>query len=101
MTKSYDIDAIRAQVRKKMGGGGKDPNEFRPPKAEDGKEVHYRFFILPGFSAGDTLSAGEAARSMDLFFVDSGSHYIENKIWGCPRVIDGDPCELCDYAFGL
>lgn len=102
MASKYDIETIRQQVKKKTGGFERDPDEFRPPKAGDGKELHYRFFILPPFTKGDKLVNGPASQSMDnVFFVEDGQHFIDNRPYGCPRVIEKEQCPLCDYGFKL
>lgn len=95
---NYDVAAIRDKMKKQMGRA-KDPYEFKPPKAEEGKDTIYRFFVLPPFNVGEQLSTGLAQNSMDLCFVDSGAHFIENKMLGCPRCINGDECPICEQAF--
>ena len=99
---SYDIEAIRAQVRAKMKKG-KDPSEFRAPKVDEGKTVKYRFYILPPLQEGDTCNEGKSVceRSMDLFAISNGAHYIDNKRIGCPRIINEEDCAICEYAFDL
>lgn len=95
---NYDVAAIRDKMKKQMGRA-KDPYEFKPPKAEEGKESIYRFFVLPPFNVGEQLSTGPASQSMDLCFVDNGAHFIENKMLGCPRCISGEECPICEQAF--
>ena len=99
---SYDIEAIRAQVRAKMKKG-KDPSEFRAPKVDEGKTVKYRFYILPPLQEGDVCNEGKSVceRSMDLFAISNGAHYIDNKRIGCPRIINEEDCAICEYAFDL
>ena len=99
----YDIEAIRQQVKKRIKSGGKDPTEFKVQKADPGQVIQYRFFILPGLQEGDTICGGKATakKSMEMFGIPSGAHFIENKRLGCPRVINEEDCEICDYAFDL
>jgi hypothetical protein len=97
----YDISAIRDKLRKQMPGKVKDPDEFRPPKANDGETLKFRFFILPPIMAGDKLKTGVAERSMDNFFLTHGNHWINDKPHPCPRVWDGSYCEVCQTGFDL
>lgn len=97
----YDIDKIRNKIRKTVGKG-RDPNEFRPPKVDDGKTIKYRFYILPPIEQGAKVHNGHVmTESMENFFVRTGAHYINNKYLGCPRVINDESCSLCQYAFDL
>lgn len=97
----YDIHKIRKQVKDKVGKHS-DPTEFRPPKAEDGKPpIKFRFYILPPFEMGEELTTGPAERGMDEFFLRNGSHYINNRRHGCPRVINDDDCDICQHGFDL
>jgi len=99
---SYDIEAIRAQVRAKMKKS-RDPTEFRAPKVDEGKTVKYKFYILPPLQEGDACCEGKSIceRSMDLFAISNGAHYIDNKRIGCPRIINEEDCPICEYAFDL
>lgn len=94
----YDVQAIRDQVKKRLRKE-RDPSEFRPPKMEDGKVAKFRFFILAPFQEGDQIAGGVADRSMELFFIENGAHFMENKRYGCPRVIEEKDCPICQYAF--
>jgi hypothetical protein len=86
---AYNLDAIRSKMRKKKGGGSRDPNEWRCEKADDGKKVQHKFFILP------------PTDTMDLWYYEHGNHFIDNKVIQCPRIHDGDECPLCQYGFDL
>ena len=100
-TSKYDIHRIRKQVKDKVGKHS-DPTEFRPPKAEDGAPpIQSRFFILPPFAEGDELATGNAEQGMEEFFLRNGSHYIDNKRLGCPRVINEGKCDICQHGFDL
>lgn len=94
----YDIAAIRNQVQKKLKKNF-DPAEFRPPKVDDKTTAKFRFYILGPYSEGDRLISGPAQKGMDCFFVENGSHFLENKVIGCPRVIRQEDCEICQFAF--
>ena len=97
----YDLKAIRNQIKKRLHKD-RDPTEFRPAKAEDGKVYKYRFIVLPPFSEGDIIEGdSKAENTMEQFFITDGSHYMEGKKLGCPRAINDDSCPLCDYGFEL
>jgi hypothetical protein len=82
---------------------GRDPTEFRAPKIEDGKTLKYRFYILPPLRIGDVCNDGKVKceREMELFAISNGAHYIDNKRLGCPRIIEDEECDICQYAFDL
>jgi hypothetical protein len=86
---TYNLDAIRSKMRKKKGGKIKDPNEWRPDKAEVGKPLKYNFFILP------------PVESMDLWYYEHGAHWIDKQVTECPRLHDDIPCPLCQFGFDL
>ena len=99
---SYDIDAMRKKVRTQMSGKRNDPDEFKPAKAETGKELKYRFFILPPYGENDPLRTGPASHSMDTFFIPYGIHFgVCRPPQPCPRVCNGEPCEICQHGFDL
>lgn len=85
----YDLDAIRSKMRKRKGGKAKDPNEWRPDKAETGKPLKYKFFILPPVD------------SMDIWYYEHGQHWIDKTPIECPRIHDGTSCPLCQFGFDL
>ena len=96
----YDLNAIR-QKMKQMDGRRSDPDEFRPAKAKPGEVLKYRFFILPGVLQGDKLKSGVATKSMDMFFVNYGQHWIKQQPHVCPRIYEGSECELCSFGLKL
>jgi hypothetical protein len=85
----YDLGSIRDKMRKRKGGRAKDPNEWRPDKAEAGKPLKWKFFILPPVD------------SMDLWYYEHGQHWIEKTVIECPRIHDGTECPLCQFGFDL
>lgn len=95
----YDVDAVRKKMQEKQGSRFKDPQEFRPPAAKDGETLRYRFFILPPMQQGDKCFDGQASRSMDLFYLQNGSHWVNNKSHACPRVHDEEDCPFCQFGF--
>lgn len=97
---AYDLDAIKRKL-KEFDGRRSDPDEFRPAKAEKNKSPKYRFYILPGLLQGDKLKSGVVSKSMDLFFINYGQHWVKNAPHACPKIWDGSECELCDFGFKL
>lgn len=85
----YDLESIRGKMRNRKGGRAKDPNEWRPDKAEAGKPLKWKFFILPPVD------------SMDLWYYEHGQHWIDKTVIECPRIHDGDTCPLCQFGFDL
>lgn len=85
----YDLESIRGKMRKRKGGKAKDPNEWRPDKAEIGKPLKWKFFILP------------PVESMDIWYYEHGQHWIEKNVIECPRIHDGTSCPLCQFGFDL
>lgn len=96
----YDLSAIRNKM-KQASGRRSDPDEFRPEKAKAQEKHRYRFFVLPGVMEGDKLKSGVAQSSMDIFFTSHGQHWIQNSPHVCPRVNDGNDCELCSFGLNL
>jgi hypothetical protein len=94
----YDVAKIRNQVANRIKKGS-DPSEFRPKKADEGETIKYRFYVLPPIFEGDQIVGGAAEHAMDLFFLENGAHFLENKRLGCPRIINEDECEICQFAF--
>ena len=98
----YDINAIRAKLKKTMSGKFNDPDEFKPEKANSTTEpIKYRFFILPPLFKGDELKSGVVERSMEQFFISHANHWIHDKPHPCPRVWDGGTCKVCQFGFEL
>ena len=99
----YDVAAVRKRLQEKQGNRFKDANEFRPPKnPDDNKTVRIRFYVLPPLTAGDKCADGVASESMDMFYVQNGAHWINNRTHPCPRVHeDEEECPLCQLGFDL
>lgn len=99
---AYDIAAIRNKLRKQMSGKYSDPDEFRPPKAENTTDpLKFRFYILPPLLEGDKLKSGTVTKSMDHFFIAHANHWINDKPHPCPRVWDESECPICKFGFDL
>ena len=100
-----DREAMLAEVRKKMaakaGGRQRDPNEFRPQQVGVGKEMKYKFVVLPGLTNGETCLSGKASKEMDLWMVPVGTHWINGRPSECPRVHDNEDCPVCTMGFEL
>ncbi|MBD3407198.1 MAG: hypothetical protein GF411_13850 [Candidatus Lokiarchaeota archaeon] len=84
-----ELARVRELMRKKKGGG-RDPNEWRPDKAEEGKTLRWKLFILP---PTDSMNG--------LWFYRHGAHYIDNRMHQCPRLHDDIKCPLCDFGFDM
>jgi hypothetical protein len=96
---AYDLDKIRAKMKEKGRGHFQDPDEFRPPSAKPGEKITYRFFILPPLSKGEKCAGGVASQDMDLYYVQNGNHWVQKKPYPCPRVHDGEECDVCNIGF--
>jgi len=98
---AYDIDKIRAQM-KKMAGKPQDPFEYRPPKAKAGETIKHRFYVLPPLQKGDKCHGGTATKDMgNAVCIKHGNHWVNNKPNACPRVLLEEECELCQAGFDL
>jgi hypothetical protein len=99
---TYDIDAIRRKLKDSMSNRRSDPDEFKPKKAESASEpIRYRFFVMPPIFVGDQTKQGTAKKAMDQFYVQNGSHWVNDRPNPCPRIYDGSKCEVCDFGFSL
>ena len=96
------LTKLRKKINdKSKGGSRRDPNEFRPPKAKDGEELNYYYRILPELSKGEECDGGLASRDYDFYFYEHGAHWIDNRPVECPRIHDGEECEICKLGFEL
>lgn len=99
----YDLVKMRQKLKEKSSGWSKDPNQFIPPAVKLGEKKTYRFFILPPLQANDKTADGKASRSMELYHVINGNHWINKRPYPCPRIHDEeqDGCDLCTLGFDL
>ena len=98
----YDINKARQAMQSNSGGRPRDPNEFIPPKVKKGDESNFRFFVLPPYEKGEQIVGGPASEGLETFFVLNGTHFVNNSpLSGCPRVTNGEDCELCTHGFDL
>lgn len=100
---NYDINKARQALKDHSGTSKRDPFEFVPPKVKRGeKEIYYRFFILAPYSAGDQIVGGPASTGLETFFIMNGTHFHQNQpLSGCPRIIEGEECDICSHGFDL
>jgi hypothetical protein len=96
------LNKIREKVRKKKGERSRDPDEWRPPKLDQGTELKAKAYVLPPLEHGETCSSGKAIHGMDgVYFIQVGDHWINNKKYPCPRVYDNEQCPVCTLGFEL
>jgi len=74
---------VRAKMEERKGGGRKDADEFRPPKAQNKQTLEYKFVILPPFD-DDWAN----------WCYTHGSHYLGKRVYQCPRIHDGTNAAL-------
>ena len=87
---------------KEKSGGSRDPNQFIPPTVKEGEpKKSFRFFVLPPLSQGDKTADGTSTKSMELFYIPNGNHWVNKKPYPCPRVHDEESCSMCDHGFDL
>ena len=92
------------KVRERMSqskGSRKDPNEFRPPKADEKEILSFYFRVLPELNKGEKCESGVASRDYDYFFYKHGAHWINKKKHECPRLHDETECPICELGFDL
>lgn len=96
----YDINALKNKI-KEYSGKRSDPDEFRPQKAKAGEKLKYKFYVLPGLVKGDKLKTSIVEKSMDIFFINYGQHWVKNAPHACPRIWDGSECQMCEMGLEL
>ena len=77
-----------------------DKAQFTPPSS-DGTVLKFQFFVLPPFQQGDICADVKASRSMELFYVPCGHHWVDGHPYLCPRIVsEGEEiCPLCSGGF--
>ena len=97
----YDVKQIRQKMKEKKGYA-KDPLQFIPPNVKDDDSVKFRFYILPPLREGENVFGGDvASKSMELFYIQNGDHWIDRRPYPCPKLHDGDDCPMCNLGFDL
>lgn len=98
----YDLEKIRKKMASQKNDFS-DPDEFRPPRVQQGDSYTYRFYVLPPLQKGDTCKGGKASKSMEEVFVRNGNHFHNKNLQTCPRVTSGEDgeCPVCNYGFDL
>ena len=102
MTTKEKLEQLR-RVREKMAerNNKKDPTEFRPPKVTEGTKSYY-IRVLPELKKGDKIVNGiYEGPDMDLWYVENGLHWVNNKPMACPRIFNRDKCSICQLGFDL
>lgn len=96
------LEKIRAELVSRQGGKPSDPTEWRPPKAQRGQTLTFKFIVLPPLEPGAPCANGKAKTDMkDKFGYKVGLHWINNKPHSCPRVADDSTCPYCSHGFAL
>lgn len=92
MNKAEILNRLREKIKnQKSGGFTRDPNEFRVDQEK--LNAKYKFFVLPGVESGP--------KPMEDFYIVNGSHWINRRPNGCPRVTDKQECPVCKAGFDL
>lgn len=98
----YDLEKLRKQLKEKSKGKGRDPLEWKPPKAVAGEDpIAFRFYVLPPLEEGDICVGGKASKSMELFHLQHASHWVNNRPHTCPRLTHDEDCPMCQLGFDL
>lgn len=95
------LEEVRKRMLAKKGGRARDPMQFSAPKVDVGAELKLKFYVLPSVIEGDQVASGNASRNMDLWYIVTGTHWINNKPSECPRIHDGNDCAFCQLGFDL
>ena len=102
MDRNSALEEVRRKMRERKGGRQRDPNEYRPPQVKPDEILKLKFYVLPPLHAGDECAgSGKASKSMDLWYLMTGCHWINQKPLECPRIHDGQPCPFCQLGFDL
>lgn len=102
MNRNEALEEVRRRMQKKSGGGfTKDPMQFSPKQVKDGETAKYKFYVLPPLEQGDACATGKASKTMDLWYVTVGTHWINRRPYECPRHHDDANCPYCQLGFDL
>lgn len=101
-TKEERLAEVRKRYQEQSGRRSQDPNEWKPPKVQEGKEYKVKFIILPPLEVGDKCYGGTNTTNMrGLPTYRGGTHWINNRPYECPRLHDNEECKYCQYGFDL
>jgi hypothetical protein len=95
------LDKVRKKMAERGNRRSQDENEFRIPRAQNNEELNFYFRILPELSKDETCSNGVASRDYEFFFYPHGAHWIDRQKIECPRLHDGEKCDICQLGFDL
>lgn len=102
MDRNSALEEVRRKMRERKGGRQRDPNEYRPPQVKPDEILKLKYYVLPPLHLGDEVAGGgKATKSMDLWYLMTGCHWINQKPHECPRIHDGQPCPFCQLGFDL
>ena len=95
------LDKIRKKMSERGNRRNKDEHEFRIPKAQANEELNFYFRVLPELSKDEKCESGIASREYEFFFYPNGAHWMDRQKVECPRLHDGDKCNICQLGFDL
>jgi hypothetical protein len=101
MDRNAALEEVRRKMREKKGGRARDPMQYIPPQVKENETFKLKFYVLPPLQVDDQCASGQASRTMDLWYVMAGTHWINQKPYECPRIHDGKECAFCQLGFDL
>jgi hypothetical protein len=101
MDRNAALEEVRRKMREKKGGRARDPMQYVPPQVKENEILKLKFYVLNPLQAGDACVTGQASRTMDLWYVMAGTHWINQRPFECPRIHDGKECAFCQLGFDL
>lgn len=101
MDRNAALEEVRRKMREKKGGRARDPMQYVPPQVKENEILKLKFYVLNPLQQGDQCASGQASRTMDLWYVMAGTHWINQKPYECPRIHDGKECSFCQLGFDL
>lgn len=101
MDRNAALEEVRRKMREKKGGRARDPMQYVPPQVKENEILKLKFYVLNPLIEGDQCATGQASRTMNLWFVMAGTHWINQKPYECPRIHDGKECAFCQLGFDL
>lgn len=95
------LEKVRKKMAERSNRRSRDEHEFRIPRAQGSDELNFYFRVLPELSKDETCSSGVSTRDYEFFFYPHGAHWIDRQKIECPRLHDGEKCDICQLGFDL